>query len=105
MSNDSKLNELKNEILKSEYFFEHQQIANYLTSLQKLIDISQLNFWKFCKKTVQYFVQDDHLFCWQNHNVSLCQIVNQSEKQNQIIQALHDESDYKDKNTTFIKVL
>ena len=60
---NSELNELKNEIFKSEYFLEHQQIIYYLTSLQKLIDISQLNFWKFCKKTVQYFVQDDYLFC------------------------------------------
>ena len=35
-----KLDKLKNEVLESEYFFEHQQIANYLTSLQKLTDIS-----------------------------------------------------------------
>ena len=39
-----KLNKLKNEILEFEYSFEHQQIAYYLTLLQKLIDISQLNF-------------------------------------------------------------
>ena len=36
---NSELDKLKNEILKSEYFFEHQQIAYYLTLLQKLIDI------------------------------------------------------------------
>ena len=35
-----KLNELKNKILESEYFLEHQQNTYYLTSLQKLIDIS-----------------------------------------------------------------
>ena len=39
-----KLDELKSEILKSEYSFKHQQIAYYLISLQKLIDILQLNF-------------------------------------------------------------
>ena len=32
------------------------------------------------------------------------QIVNQSEKWNQIIQVLHDEFDYKNKNVMFIKV-
>ena len=58
-----KLDKLKSEILKSEYFFEHQQITYYLTLLQKLTDISQSDFRKFHKKTVQYFVQDDHLFC------------------------------------------
>ena len=72
--------------------------------LQKLIDILQLNFWKFHKKTVQYFVQDDHLFHWQDCNVLLHWIVNQSEKWNQIIQALHDEFDHKDKNVMFIKI-
>ena len=51
-----KLNKLKNEILKSEYSLEHQQITYYFTSLQKSIDISQSNFWKFHKKTMQYFV-------------------------------------------------
>ena len=39
-----KLNKLKNEILESEYSFEHQQIAYYLTLLQKLADILQSNF-------------------------------------------------------------
>ena len=58
-----KLDKLKNEILESEYSLEHQQIAYYLMLLQKLIDILQSDFWKFCKKTVQYFVQDNHLFC------------------------------------------
>ena len=53
---NSELNKLKSEILESKYFFEHQQIAYYLISLQKLIDISQSDFQKFCKKTVQYFI-------------------------------------------------
>ena len=39
-----KLDKLKNEIFESEYFFKHQQITYYLTSLQKSVDISQLNF-------------------------------------------------------------
>ena len=82
---NSELNELKNEILELKYFLEHQQITYYLTLLQKLTDISQSDFQKFCKKTVQYFVQDNHLFCQQSCNVLFCQIVNQSEKQNQII--------------------
>ena len=59
---NSELDELKNEILESEYFFEHQQITYYLISLQKLTDILQSDFQKFHKKTVQYFIQDDHLF-------------------------------------------
>ena len=101
---NSELNELKNEILKSEYSLEHQQIMYYLISLQKSADISQSNFRKFHKKTLQYFIQDDHLFHQQDCNVSLHQVMNQSEKQNQIIQALHDESDHRDKNVTFIKV-
>ena len=71
-----KLDKLKNEILESEYFLEYQQIAYYFTLLQKLIDILQSDFQKFHKKTVQYFIQDDHLFCWQDCNVLLCQIVN-----------------------------
>ena len=100
-----KLNELKNEILESEYSLKYQQITYYLTLLQKSADISQSNFWKFHKKTMQYFIQDDYLFCWQDCNVLLCQIVNQSEKWNQIIQVLHDESDYRNKNVMFIKVL
>ena len=57
------MDKLKNEILESEYSLEYQQIAYYLMLLQKLIDILQLNFQKFCKKTVQYFIQDNHLFC------------------------------------------
>ena len=88
---------MKNEILELKYFLEYQQITYYLMLLQKLIDILQLNFQKFCKKIVQYFVQDDYLFYWQDCNILLCQIVNQSEKWNQIIQALHDESDHKNK--------
>src|SRR5436190_10771753 len=60
---NSKLDKLKSEILKSEYSLKHQQIAYYLTLLQKSVDILQSDFWKFCKKTVQYFVQDNHLFC------------------------------------------
>ena len=77
---NSELDELKSEIFESEYSFKHQQITYYLTLLQKLINISQLNFWKFHKKTVQYFVQDDYLFHQQSHNIPLHQIVNQSEK-------------------------
>ena len=49
---NSKLDELKSEILESEYSLKHQQIAYYLTLLQKLTDISQSDFRKFCKKTV-----------------------------------------------------
>ena len=41
---NSELNELKNEILESEYFLEHQQITCYLMLLQKLIDILQSDF-------------------------------------------------------------
>ena len=48
--------------------------------LQKSADILQSDFQKFHKKTVQYFIQDDHLFHQQDHNVLLHQIVNQSEK-------------------------
>ena len=47
-----KLNELKNEILKSEYSFKHQQITYYLILLQKLTDILQSDFRKFHKKTL-----------------------------------------------------
>ena len=57
-----KLDELKSEVLKSEYSLKHQQITYYLTLLQKLVDILQSDFWKFHKKTMQYFIQDDHLF-------------------------------------------
>ena len=46
------LDKLKSEILESEYSLKHQQIAYYLTSLQKSTDISQSDFRKFCKKTV-----------------------------------------------------
>ena len=49
---NSELDKLKNGILKSEYSLEYQQIAYYLMSLQKSVDISQSDFWKFCKKTV-----------------------------------------------------
>ena len=59
---NSKLNKLKNEILESEYFFEHQQIAYYFTLLQKLTDISQSNFRKFHKKTLQYFCKKINRF-------------------------------------------
>ena len=41
---NSKLNELKSEILESEYSFKHQQIAYYLMLLQKLINILQSDF-------------------------------------------------------------
>ena len=102
---NSELDKLKSEVLELKYSLKHQQIAYYLMLLQKLVDILQSNFQKFCKKAVQYFIQNNHLFCQQDHNVLLCQIVNQSEKQNQIIQALHNKSDYRDKNVTFIKVL
>ena len=53
---NSELNELKSEILESEYSLKHQQITYYLMLLQKSIDILQSDFQKFCKKTVQYFV-------------------------------------------------
>ena len=49
---NSKLDELKNEVLKSEYFLKYQQITYYLMSLQKSADISQSDFRKFCKKTL-----------------------------------------------------
>src|SRR5205085_3663342 len=57
---NSKLDKLKNKILESEYSFKYQQITYYLMLLQKSVDILQSDFQKFCKKTVQYFIQDDH---------------------------------------------
>ena len=41
---NSELDELKSEILKSEYSLKHQQITYYLTLLQKLVDILQSDF-------------------------------------------------------------
>ena len=67
--------EKKINILKSEYLCENQQIVYFLSIMKKFKNVLVSDYFRFCKKTVRFLVQKNHLFYCQRKNVLLVWII------------------------------
>ena len=71
---------LENPVLKSEYLIKYYKITFFLTLLIKPENMSQTEYQDFKKRALWYIIQGAHLFCCQERNVSLWQVVDPSIK-------------------------
>ena len=97
--------ELKKEILTTEYFDKFKIIAKYLTTLQKSSKMTRKKFRKFKKKTLSFKIQEEHFFRRNNKNILMRQVINSLEKRLQILTALHDKSDHREKKEIYRRVI
>jgi len=79
----------------SNYLKEQKQITKYLITLKRSADMKDKKFIKFKTKILQYLVQKVKLFWWVNKNMSIKRIVNNVNKQREIVRALYDQINHK----------
>jgi hypothetical protein len=92
-------------LLEISYSEKSQNIAAYLTILRKSSNMTAKKFNIFKKKALKYKVQNKHLFRRNNKNVSLKRVINDSEERFRIIQQLHDESDHREREETYKRII
>jgi hypothetical protein len=91
--------------LEVSYSEKSQNIAAYLTTLRKSSNITAKKFNIFKKKALKYKVQNRHFFRRNSKNVSFKRIIDDSEERFRIIQQLHDESDHREKEETYKRII
>jgi hypothetical protein len=91
--------------LEVSYSKKSQNIVAYFIILRKSSDMTAKKFNIFKKKVLKYKVQNKHLFRRNSKNVSLRRIIDDSEKRFRIIQQLHDESNHREREETYKRVI
>ena len=71
----SEIEEEKSNILEFRYSEKHQKIAWYLTTLKRSDKMNRSEFQNFKRKILQFFTQEEYLFCYQRKNISLQQVI------------------------------
>jgi hypothetical protein len=92
-------------ILVSEYFEKSQKIVVYLFTLRKFFELSLKEFNKFKKKTLRFKLQKDQLFRRNSKNVFMKRVIDDFEERQRILKQLHDESDHRDRENTYKKII
>ena len=92
-------------VLDDIYSKHSQKIAIYFITLQKSASMTTKKFNKFKKEVLRFKIQNNHLFRRNNKNVSLKRIVDNLEERKQIMKTLHDESDHRDREETYKKIV
>ena len=96
--------EVLDDILDGEWSKESIRIANYLTTLRRLTDISVKEFRKFKSKALQYQVQDKTLFRRASKNVLQTRVVDLQAEKQAIIKDLYDRFSHKGQERIYCKV-
>ncbi len=97
--------EKSSSILIFEYFEKSQKIVVYLFTLRKSSEMSLKEFNKFKKKVLKFKLQKDQLFRRNSKNVLMIRVIDDFEKRQRILKQLHDESDHRDKEDIYKKII
>jgi hypothetical protein len=92
-------------ILISEYFEKSQNIVVYLFTFWKLFEMSLKEFNKFKKKALKFKLQRDQFFRRNSKNVLMRRVIDDFEERQRILKQLHDESDHRDKENTYKRII
>ncbi len=92
-------------ILKDSYSEYFKKIACYLIFLSRSFEMSTKEFWKFKYEVLKFMIQDKHLFKRFNNIAFVQKMMNLQEKRSNILQKLHDESDYHEREKTYQKMI
>jgi hypothetical protein len=92
-------------ILASEYFEKSQKIVVYLFTLRKSSEMSLKEFNKFKKKVLRFKLQRDQFFRRNSKNVFMRRVIDDFEERQRILKHLHDESDHRDKENTYRRIV
>ena len=90
--------------LEESYLEKSQQIAAYLTSLQRPAGMGRKEFYKFKKEAMRYCVQGRKLFRRNNKNVPIRRVVDDDKERQEIMEKLHDESGHKGREGTYRRI-
>ncbi len=92
-------------ILIFEYSEKSQKIAVYLFTLRKSSEKTLKEFNKFKKNILRFKFQKNQLFRRNSKNVLMKRVVNDFEKRRRILKQLHNESDHRDKEKTYKRII
>ena len=92
------------EPLEAGYSEKSRQIATYLTSLRRPLEMGRKEFQKFKKEAIRYCVRERHLFRRNNKNVPMRRVVDDDKERQEIIEQLHDESGHKGREGTYRRI-
>ncbi len=92
-------------ILKDSYSEHFKKIACYLIFLSRSFEMSTKEFQKFKHEVLKFMIQDKHLFKRFNKTASVQRVMNLQEERSNILQKLHDESDYCERKKTYQKMI
>jgi len=67
--------------------------------------MSTKEFRKFKHEVLKFMIQDKHLFKRFNKTASVQRVMNLQEERSNILQKLHDESDYCERKKTYQKMI
>ena len=67
--------------------------------------MTKKEFKKFKKKALNFKIQEEHFFCRNSKNILMRRVMNSLEKRLQILTALHDEFDHREKKETYRRVI
>ncbi len=92
-------------ILKDSYSEYFKKITCYLIFLSCLFKMSTKEFQKFKHEALKFMIQDKHLFKRFNKTVSVQRMMNLQEEHSNILQKLHDKSDYHKRKRIYQKMI
>jgi len=92
-------------ILKDSYSEHFKKITCYLIFLSRLFEMSTKEFRQFKHEVLKFMIQDKHLFKRFNKTASVKRMMNLQEECNNILQKLHDKSDYYEREKTYQKMI
>lgn len=91
-------------VLEAGFSKKSIQIATYLTTLHPSDKMSIKKFKKFKAEALRYKVVNHILFRRNTKNIPLKRVIDNPEKQTNIIAALHDDSEHKKRESTYSKI-
>ena len=92
-------------VLENSYSNHSRVIAKYLITLSRFFDMITKEFRKFKLETLKFLIRDKHLFRRIIKTKSLQRVIDRQKNRDRILQKLHDESEHKDKEETYRKII
>jgi Integrase zinc binding domain/RNase H-like domain found in reverse transcriptase/Reverse transcriptase (RNA-dependent DNA polymerase) len=90
--------------LRSGYNEESAEIAQYLRTLRRPLDLSRQEFRRFKYHALQFLVRDGHLFRRASKNIPLRRVVDSEADRLSILHALHDDCGHRGREGTYRRI-
>ena len=94
----------KERLFLSEYSNESKKITVWLIILNKSANMNIKQFLKFKMHALKHLIRKKHLFRRMNKNVFMRQMIDDQAIKTQILEAMHEESDHREKEEIYQKI-